>query len=126
MLSYISRICGAYFGNDIHCTHDSNHVQLGLIKKILLSCNLQVELNEHHTPANTDLTADIDGPPHEHSWKIRSITDILTYLRMATHPYIAFADHQCAHPALIFAMFMSLLLGRLSGTSHLHLIKDTF
>ncbi len=75
-----------YIGIDFHCTSDGflQFVQPGLIREIISASNPQDESNEHHAPA-TIHTADIDGPPHEHSWISALSSRLLTYLSTSTH-----------------------------------------
>jgi hypothetical protein len=89
---------GAYLGIDICHTPDGflELIQRGLMKKIITACGLQDQSNQHQTPTNIILTADLDGLPHEHSWNYCSIIGMLNYLASSTRPDIAFAVHQCA------------------------------
>jgi hypothetical protein len=90
---------GAYLSIDIHHTSEGflELVQPGLINKIITSCGLQDQSSEHNTPATMILTADLTGPPREHSWNYRSIIGMLNHLASSTCPDIAFAMYQCAH-----------------------------
>jgi hypothetical protein len=66
---------GAYLGIDIKKT-PSGFIELtqpGLIQKIITTCGLQDQSAEHSVPATTILSADLDGPPREHSWNYRSL-----------------------------------------------------
>jgi hypothetical protein len=89
---------GAYIGIDICRTSDGflELVQPGLINEILTACGLQDQSSQHNTAANMILTADLTGPPREHSLNYRSIIGMLNYLASFTRPDIAFAVHQCA------------------------------
>jgi hypothetical protein len=89
---------GAYLGIDIKKTTQGfiELTQTGLIQKIISACGLQDQSAEHSVPATTILTADLDGPPREHSWNYRSLIGMLNYLASSTRPDITFAVHQCA------------------------------
>jgi len=89
---------GDYLGINIRRTSDGflELVQPGLINKIITDCGLQDQSSQHNTPANMILTADLTGPPREHSWNYRSIIGMLNYLASSTRPDIAFTMHQCA------------------------------
>jgi hypothetical protein len=66
---------GAYLGIDIKKTA-SGFIELtqpGLIQKIITACGLQDQSAEHSVPVTTILSADLDGPPCEHSWNYRSL-----------------------------------------------------
>ena len=42
------------------------------------------------------LTRDDDGFERKHDWKYRSLTGMLEYLQLTSHPDISMATHQCA------------------------------
>ena len=66
---------GAYLGIDIKKTASGfiELTQQGLIQKIITACGLQDQSAEHSVPVTTILSADLDGPPREHSWNYRPL-----------------------------------------------------
>jgi hypothetical protein len=113
---------GAFLGIDITRNADNflELTQPGLIQKIISTCGLESESNEHQTPAATILHSDPSGPPREHSWNYRAVIGILTYLSTSTRPDIAFAVHQCARfsiaPKRIHEVAVRRIVRYLKGT----------
>ncbi len=95
--------------------------QPGLIQKIISTCGLESESNEHKTPAAAILHPDPSGPPREHSWNYRAVIGMLTYLSTSIRPDIAFSVHQCARfsvaPRRIHEVAVHRIVRYLNGTN---------
>jgi hypothetical protein len=89
---------GAFLGIDIKRNNDGflEWKQTGLIQKIISTCGLESESNEHWTPVASILHPDPTGPSRTHDWNYRAVIGMQTYLSTSTRPDIAFAVHQCA------------------------------
>ena len=119
---------GAFLGIDVRCTPEV-HMQLtqsSLISKIVEACGLESESKRHDTPAETKiLQKDTAGAQREHSWKYCTLTGILTYFSVSSHPDVAFAVHQCAlASAKTPSAFMKLPFIASFATSMVHLPMD--
>ena len=113
---------GAFLGIDIR--HSANGylelIQSGLIQKIISTCSLESESNEHKTPATQILHANLNGPPCDQPWNYCTVIGMLTYLSTSTHPDITFAIHQCArfstHPQRLHELAVRHIILYLKGT----------
>jgi hypothetical protein len=115
---------GAFLGIDIVRNKEGllELSQPGLIQKIISTCGLESESNEHKTPAAAILHPDPSGPPRDHSWNYRAVIGMLTYLSTSTRPDIAFAVHQCARfsvaPRRIHEVAVRRIVRYLKGTKN--------
>jgi hypothetical protein len=113
---------GAFLGIDIVRNSDGylELTQTGLIQKIISYCGLELESNEHKTPAAAILHADPTGQPRLQDWNYRTAIGMLTYLSTSTRPDIAFAVHQCARfsvaPKCIHEIAVRRIIHYLKGT----------
>jgi hypothetical protein len=88
-----------YLGLEVSNNSDGSITlrQPGLIDKVIKTCGLENESNEHLTPADKIL-CDSDGTnaPRQHNWSYRQVIGILNYIAASSRPDITFAVHQCA------------------------------
>ena len=73
-----------------------NHLQKGLILKVLAATGM-TDCNTRGSPAlSTPLGTNADGPRRKDAWHYASVIGMLMYLSSNAHPEIQFAVHQCA------------------------------
>ena len=113
---------GAFLGVDIHRNANGflELTQPGLITKIISSCGLESDSNQHRTSSIDILLDDPNGPECEHTWNYQAIIGMLTYLSTSTRPDIAFSVHQCArfssHPKRLHELAVCWIVCYLKGT----------
>jgi hypothetical protein len=114
-----------YLGIDISKT-DQGHLMLrqpGLIGKVITTCGLENESNEHKTPADKILySTSPNDTPRELQWSYRQVIGMLNYIAATTRPDISFAVHQCArfsaNPNRSHELAVKRIVRYLKGTRH--------
>jgi hypothetical protein len=86
----------AYLGIRVERQGDAFKLtQPHLIERILQAVSLK-DQRQHHTPADTILQKDTDGPPRQTDFHYRSVIGMYSYLVSNTRPDMQMAVHQCS------------------------------
>lgn len=96
--------------------------QPSLIAQIIKDVGLNQFSTGWHTPTDSILHADPDGPPHAESWNYRSGIGKLNCIENNTCPDISMTVHQCAHFCAAPKALHELAVKRI--VHYLHRTKD--